>query len=78
MIWAIAGGKGGVGKSLVASNLAVALAGHGMRCVLADADLGGANLHTIFGVPTPRRTLSHFLKGEVANLTDVLSERGGR
>ncbi len=74
LVWAIGGGKGGVGKSLVASNLAVALAGHGMRCVLADADLGGANLHTVFGVPTPRRTLSHFLKGEVASLTDVLCE----
>ncbi len=74
LIWAIAGGKGGVGKSLVASNLAVALAGHGMSCVLADADLGGANLHTIFGVSTARRTLSHFLNGEAASLTDVLCE----
>jgi flagellar biosynthesis protein FlhG len=73
-IWAIAGGKGGVGKSLVASNLAVSFAGHGMSCVLVDADLGGANLHTIFGVPTPRSTLSHFLNGEAENLTDVLCE----
>jgi flagellar biosynthesis protein FlhG len=72
-IWAVGGGKGGVGKSVVTSSLAVTLAGRGQRCALVDADLGGANLHTILGVPGPTRTLSHFLNGEVANLADVMS-----
>ncbi|NNM67949.1 MAG: P-loop NTPase [Spirochaetales bacterium] len=46
----IASGKGGVGKSLVAANLAVALAQSGKRVVLADLDLGGSNLHLILGL----------------------------
>ena len=71
-IWAVAGGKGGVGKSMVTSSLAVALAGRGQRVVLIDADLGGANVHTLFGISAPPRTLSHFLSGEVARLEDVL------
>jgi flagellar biosynthesis protein FlhG len=70
-IWAVGGGKGGVGKSAVATNLACAIAGSGRRCTLIDADLGGANLHTLLGVPRPRRTLSHFLSGEVRSLQDL-------
>ena len=70
-IWSIAGGKGGVGKTALASNLGVALARRGKRCVLVDLDLGGANLHTVLGVPTPTRTLSHFLKREVEELSDI-------
>jgi len=73
-IWAVGGGKGGVGKSVVTSNLAVALAGRGQRCAVVDLDLGGANLHTVLGVPSPRRTLSHFLNGEVAQLSDVMCQ----
>jgi flagellar biosynthesis protein FlhG len=46
----IASGKGGVGKSLVAANLAIALAQAGRRVVLADLDLGGSNLHLILGI----------------------------
>ena len=37
----IASGKGGVGKSLVSANLAIALAQSGKRVVLVDLDLGG-------------------------------------
>ncbi len=46
----IASGKGGVGKSLLAANLAIVLARAGRRVVLADLDFGGANLHLILGV----------------------------
>jgi flagellar biosynthesis protein FlhG len=70
-LWAIGGGKGGVGKTVVASSLAVAFAQRGRRCVLVDADLGGANLHTVLGVPRPPATLSSFLQGRVARLEDV-------
>jgi flagellar biosynthesis protein FlhG len=73
-IWAIGGGKGGVGKSVVASGLAGALAGSGRRCTLIDADFGGANLHTLLGVSRPRYTLSHFLSGEVDSLADLVVE----
>jgi flagellar biosynthesis protein FlhG len=71
-IWAIGGGKGGVGKSVVASNLAIALAAGGPRCVVIDADLGASNAHTLLGVPRPPRTLSHFLNGEVRRLEEVM------
>jgi flagellar biosynthesis protein FlhG len=52
-IIAIGGGKGGVGKSLIAANLAIYLSQLGKRVVLIDADLGGANLHTFVGVDRP-------------------------
>jgi len=71
-IWAVGGGKGGVGKSVVTSSLAAAIAGTGRRCALIDADLGGANLHTLLGVSRPRRTLSHFLTGEVDSLAELM------
>lgn len=45
----IASGKGGVGKSLLAANLAVALGQMGRRVVLADMDLGASNLHLALG-----------------------------
>jgi len=71
-IWAFASGKGGVGKSVIAANLGVALTRAGHRTVLVDADLGGANLHTILGMPNPRLTLSDFLARRVATLEDVV------
>src|SRR5262245_11555586 len=63
-IWAVGGGKGGVGKSVVAVSLAAAIAGTGRRCAVIDADLGAANLHTLLGISRPVRTLAHLLTGE--------------
>jgi flagellar biosynthesis protein FlhG len=71
-LWAVGGGKGGVGKSVVTSSLAAALAASGRRCAVIDADLGSANLHTLLGVAQPRYSLSHLLTGEVASLADLL------
>jgi flagellar biosynthesis protein FlhG len=71
-ILAVGGGKGGVGKSLVSVNLAAALAAAGRRCVVIDADLGGANLHTLLGVSRPCYSLSHFLAGDVPVLADLM------
>ena len=71
-IWAVGGGKGGIGKSVVASSLAAAIAGTGRRCAVIDADLGGANLHTLLGLSRPRRTLSHLLSGEAASLAELM------
>jgi len=45
----VAGGKGGVGKSFVTANLAVALAQAGKSVIAVDADLGNSNLHTLLG-----------------------------
>jgi flagellar biosynthesis protein FlhG len=59
----IASGKGGVGKSMVAANLAVALSQAGRRTVLVDLDLGASNLHLILGVSSPRTGIGTFLSG---------------
>ena len=48
---AVGGGRGGVGKSVVASNLAVYFAQLGRPVVLVDCDPTGANVHCHFGVP---------------------------
>jgi ATP-binding protein involved in chromosome partitioning len=50
MILAVSSGKGGVGKSTVAANLAAELARMGKRVGLMDADIYGPNIPTIFGV----------------------------
>jgi flagellar biosynthesis protein FlhG len=72
-IWAVGGGKGGVGKSVLAANLGVALADRGVRTALVDADLGGANLHTLLGLQPPERNLSDFLDRTVDSLSDLLT-----
>ncbi len=71
-IWSIAGGKGGTGKSLIASSLAILLSKTNKKVIAVDADLGGANLHTCLNVNSPRHTLSDFLERRVATLEDVL------
>jgi flagellar biosynthesis protein FlhG len=71
-IWSIGGGKGGIGKSLIAASLGHELARLGKRVVLVDADLGGANLHTCLGVAPPERTLGDFICRRVERLEDAV------
>ena len=52
-IWAVGGGKGGTGKSVVSTLLAITMARLGRQVVLLDADLGCANLHSMFGTRLP-------------------------
>jgi flagellar biosynthesis protein FlhG len=75
-IISVGGGKGGIGKSLISANLAIALARRGKKVVLVDADLGGANLHTTLGLDVPKRTLSDFIERKVERIDDVITPSG--
>ena len=61
----IAGGKGGVGKSFVTANLAVALARRGHRTIAVDLDLGNSNLHTLLGLENRNPGVGEYLRGTV-------------
>lgn len=67
---AVTGGKGGVGKTNVTLNLAMAMAQMGKRVLVLDADLGLANCDVMLGLRV-ERNLSHVLSGE-AELDDIL------
>jgi len=68
---AVGGGKGGIGKSLVAANLAIALAAMGKTVVAIDMDLGGADLHLALGLRNLPRSLNDFFERKYENLEDV-------
>ncbi len=70
----IASGKGGVGKSMVAANLAVAMAQAGKRVVLADLDLGASNLHLAIGHRAPTLGLGTFLNDTKTDFNSLLAE----
>jgi len=67
---AVTGGKGGVGKTNVSINLAVAMSEMGKRVMILDADLGLANIDIALGLH-PEYDLSHVLRGE-RNLNEVV------
>ncbi len=70
-IVSVASGKGGVGKSMVVSNLGLLLAKKGLRVTLVDMDIGGANLHILFGMFHPPSTLTDFLTNTINNLDEI-------
>jgi flagellar biosynthesis protein FlhG len=68
----VASGKGGVGKSLVAANLAIAFAQAGQRVVLADLDLGASNLHLVLGCQAPKTGIGAFLNDIRSDFSRVM------
>ncbi|MDR1179914.1 MAG: P-loop NTPase [Spirochaetales bacterium] len=70
----IASGKGGVGKSLIAANLSIALGQAGKKVCLADLDLGGSNLHLILGTPSPSRGIGTYLSAPNSSFEELVSQ----
>ena len=68
----IASGKGGVGKSFLAANLSIALAGLGKKVIAADLDFGGSNLHTCFGMHNTHPGIGDYLRARFGKLEDLL------
>ena len=73
-IWAVGGGKGGVGKSLISSSLAYTVSRLGHPVIAIDLDLGGANLHTVLGLNPPKKCISDFLNDPNLTLMDCVTE----
>ena len=69
---AIASGKGGVGKTNVAANLAIELKKTGKNVMVLDADLGLSNIDVLFQL-APRYNIQHVLNGEMS-LRDIIVE----
>lgn len=69
---AIASGKGGVGKTSISTNIALALAKRGRSVMLFDADLGLANVDIALGIK-PKYNIEHVIRGE-KTLEEVIVE----
>ncbi|HWR20990.1 MAG TPA: MinD/ParA family protein [Verrucomicrobiae bacterium] len=69
---AITSGKGGVGKTSLAVNLGLLLAGEGHRVALLDGDMGLANVDVLLGL-APKFTLRHVVEGQ-KELQDIMLE----
>jgi len=77
-IIAVGGAKGGIGKSIFAANLGVFLSSMGWKTVVADLDLGGANLHLYLGETFLKWNINDFLSKRVPTLQKImLSNRYG-
>lgn len=68
----VTSGKGGVGKTSVATNLAIALSQIGKEVVVMDADLGLANVNVLLGI-IPKYNLYNVLKGQ-KNINEIITD----
>ena len=74
----VASGKGGVGKTFIAANLAIALAEMGHRVIAVDLDLGGSNLHSFLGLSNRHPGIGDFLKARTAELDELFTFIGNK
>lgn len=72
-VYAVTSGKGGVGKSSVAANLAATLAAQGLKVGLVDADIYGFSIPRMMGVDTPPQQLGDMIIPPVAHDVKVIS-----
>ncbi len=74
-VLAVTSGKGGVGKSNLSTNLALAMGLYGKKILLIDFDLGLANIDVLFGI-YPKYTLKDVFRG-TKSIKDVIVEGPG-
>jgi len=74
-IWAIAGGKGGTGKTFLTSQIAISIASKNKKVIVLDTDFGGANIHSFFSLKKKVVSLNLFFEEKVP-LKDLLIETG--
>jgi ATP-binding protein involved in chromosome partitioning len=72
-IYAIASGKGGVGKSTVTANLAVAMAQDGLKVGVLDADIFGFSIPRMLGITTQPTRLDNMLLPPIAHEVKAVS-----
>jgi flagellar biosynthesis protein FlhG len=75
-VFAITSGKGGVGKTNVVGNLAIAFQKLGKKVLIFDADLGLANIDIIYGL-NPKYNIDHVIKGEKELSQIIVTGPGG-
>ncbi len=68
----VAGGKGGVGKSVIAVNLALSMSMFGKKTVLVDLDLGGSNLHTLLGLRNSNPGMGNYVSARKYSINELL------
>lgn len=62
LFWAVASGKGGVGRSFFTSSLGITLSRQGYRVLMVDFDQQGGNLHSLMGTTTKVKSLSDYYR----------------
>ena len=72
-IIAVASGKGGVGKSTISANLAVALASSGAKVGLLDADVYGPNIPLMMGITEPPQVRNEMIEPPLAHGVKIAS-----
>lgn len=68
----VTGGKGGIGKTSITANIAVALSNKGKKVLVLDADLGLANMDIVLGLEA-KYNISHVVRGE-KTLNEIIIE----
>jgi flagellar biosynthesis protein FlhG len=74
LVYSVGGGKGGVGKSFLTTNLAMLFAKNHSKTLIIDLDFGGANTHTYLEMKRLKHSVFDFLSGKVDRVSEVIQQ----